>query len=80
MLKMFCNLLPKLSEIGKTVKQHSQINFIKNSLFQFWKLVTIIILNRSSSYKIAGFSFTEKVNLDRNGTFLLNLKKISNHS
>ncbi len=24
MLKMFSNLLPKISEIGKTVKQHSQ--------------------------------------------------------
>ena len=28
MLKMFSNLLPKLSEIGKTVKQHSQIKFL----------------------------------------------------
>ena len=29
MLKMFSNLLQKLSEIGKTVKQHSQIKFYK---------------------------------------------------
>jgi len=32
MLKMFINLIPKLSEIGKTVKQHSQIKFYQKWL------------------------------------------------
>jgi len=70
MIKMFSNLLPKLSEIGKTVKQHSQIKFYLNGSFQFCKLVTFLIVNRFSSFKIAGFFFTDKVNLDRNETFL----------
>ena len=34
MLKMFNNLLPKLSEIGKTVKQHSQIKNCQKRLIQ----------------------------------------------
>ena len=28
MLTVFSNLLPKVSETGKTVKQHSQINIL----------------------------------------------------
>ena len=65
MLTVFSNLLPKVSETGKTVKQHSQKKFIKNGPSKSFTRVTFLIVNSFSSYKIHGFFFTDKVNLDR---------------
>ena len=70
MLTVFSNLLPKVSETGRTVKQHSQKKFIKNGPSKSFTTVTFLIVNRFSSYKIASFFFTDNVNLDRNETFL----------
>ena len=57
---LFSNFIPKLSETGKTVKQHSQKYFVNNSSFQFCKKETIIILNRFKTMKIFGFFFDRK--------------------
>ena len=65
MLTVFSNLLPKVSETVKIVKHHSQKKIIKNGHSKSFTRVTLLIVNSFSSYKIPGFFFTDKVNLDR---------------